>query len=249
MRALLPHPVDDPDLVEVYAYPDGRPWLRANMVASVDGAATVEGRSGGLSAPADKRVFGLLRDLADVVLVGAGTVRAEGYAAVTRSEARIARRRRRGLTDTPAIAVVSASLDLDPTGPLFTGAPTRTVLVTTEPAARARGSSYADVAEVITTPGPRVDLARAVDALVATGRPRILCEGGPTLLGQVAAAGRLDELCLTVSPLLAGGYAPRTLAGPSLHPPVPLRLAGLLEDDGMLFCRWLTADGAARRSG
>lgn len=244
MRALLPEPADGVDVAAAYAYPTDRPWLRANMVSSIDGAVVVDGRSGGLSSPADKAVFAVLRNLCDAVLVGAGTARAEGYRAVTASEARVAWRRERGLRDVPPIVVVSRSLELAPTGPLFVGALARTVVVTTPAAARERGAAYAGVADLVVAPGPHgdddtVDLAAAVDALYERGLRHLLCEGGPGLLAQVAAAGRLDELCLTVSPLLTAGRAGRILAGPPLEPALGLRLAGLLEETGSLFTRWV----------
>jgi riboflavin biosynthesis pyrimidine reductase len=236
---LLPGPagdLDDDALQALYAVPAGTPWLRATMVSSLDGAIAVAGRSGGLSSPADKRVFALLRDLCDAVLVGAGTARAEGYGAVGRSEARVGRRRALGLSDVPAVAVVSSSLDLDPASRLFAGGGARTVLVTTEAAAARSGDRFD--ADLVTTPGERVDLPAAVDALRARGHAHLLCEGGAHLLGQVAAAGLLDELCLTLSPVLAAGDAPRALAGAALVPPVPARLASLLEEDGVLLSRW-----------
>lgn len=239
MRALLPVASDTVDLTEAYAYPADRPWLRANMVSSLDGAVSVEDHSELLSGPADKAVFGMLRDLCDVILVGAGTARAEGYQAVRRSEARVEQRRERGLTDVPAIAVVSGSLALDATSPLFVGARQRTLVVTTEEAAARRGADVAEVADVIATPGDRLDLAAAVRALHERGLRRLLCEGGPSLLGDLAAGGLLDELCLTISPLIAGGGARRIVTGPTLTPPASFDLAGLLEQDGFLFSRWV----------
>jgi riboflavin biosynthesis pyrimidine reductase len=237
MRRLLPTYAESIDLDDAYAYPDGVPWLRANMVASVDGAIALDGRSGGLSGPADKRVFRVLRNLADVVLVGAGTARAEGYAGVLPSEARVAWRRARGLTDVPAIAVVTRTLDLDPASGLFHGTTVPTIVVTTEAAAEARGSLYDGVAELVTTPGDAVDVGSAVDALVGKGFRRLLCEGGPSLLGHVAAAGRLDELCLTISPLLVSGAGKRLVEGGQLGP-LRLGLDQLLEEEGSLFARY-----------
>jgi riboflavin biosynthesis pyrimidine reductase len=240
MRRLLPTYADDLDdaaLEEEFGYPADRPWVRANMVSSLDGAMSLSGRSSGLSSPADKRLFALLRSLSDVILVGAGTVRTEGYQAVRRSEVRDAIRARHGLSAVPAIAVVSSSLDLDPASPLFVGALEPTVLVTTESAARTRGAAYAGVAEIVTTPGDRVDLARAVDALVERGARRLLCEGGPQLLAQVTAAARLDELCLALSPRLVAGDARRILDGPALGP-VETDLTLLVEDSGFLFARY-----------
>ncbi len=242
MRSLFPAS-DAVDLVEAYSYPEGRPWLRANFVASLDGAIAVEGRSRGLSGPADRRVLAVLRDLSDAVLVGAGTARAEGYEAVRRSEARIAWRRQRGLSDVPAIVLVTASLDFEPSHPLFSGAVVRTVILTTQATAARRGGEFARVADLVATPGDCVDLAAGVQALQERGLTRLLCEGGPRLLGDLAAAGSVDELCLTVSPLLVGGPGTRLLDGPGLPTPAPLRLAHVLEDDSFLFTRYARPTG------
>jgi riboflavin biosynthesis pyrimidine reductase len=241
VRQLLPSPsgeLGDDDLVAAYAVPAGRrPHVRANFVASADGAAWLDGRSGGLSSPADKRVFALLRDLADVVLVGAGTIRTEGYSYPHFSARRRARRRALGLAELPTFAVVSGSLDLDPRSRLFDGAPVRTVVLTSAKAAADRGAALAPVADVVTAGEDRVDLSAAVDALAARGLTRVLSEGGPVLLAGLTGAGRLDELCLTVSPLLAGPGAGRIVAGAG-HPPVTLRILRLLTEDGSLFTRY-----------
>ena len=225
MQRLLPHPADltDDDLLEAYAVPAER-HVRANFVASADGAVTVEGKSAGLSSPADKRVFDLLRDLADVVLVGAGTVRAEDYGYPGHSPARRARRSRSGLAELPVFAVVSGSGDLDPGARFFREHPGRPIVIS------GAGDHLRDVADVI----PAGDLGAALDALADRGLRRVLCEGGPALLGGLTAAGLLDELCLTVAPLLAGSGPGRIIAGPA-HPPRPLTLRHVLGEDDLLF--------------
>lgn len=233
MRQLLPEPIAEVDPSRVYGAvertpPPGRPWVLANMVASVDGSAAVGERSGPLGGPADKVVFRILRSLADVVLVGAGTVRAEGYGPV------------RG-ADPAALAVVSRSLALDPDDRLFTEAVARTIVVTCAASDPARRATLGEVAEVIVAGTDSVDPARALAELGARGHRTVLCEGGPALLAQVAAAGVLDELCLTTSPLLALGDGPRITTGISSDVLLPRRLATLLEDDGMLFARYLAA--------
>ncbi|HZB51465.1 MAG TPA: pyrimidine reductase family protein [Mycobacteriales bacterium] len=241
MRQLLPTPADgltDDDLLAAYAVPDGPgPHLRANFVASADGAVSLDGVSGGLSSPADKRVFGLLRDLADVVLVGAGTVRTEGYGYPAFSARRQARRRALGLAELPTFAVVTGSLDLDPSSELLAGAPVRTLLVTTTAAPADRRAALDPVAEVLEAGEDTVDLRAAVEALAARGLRRVLCEGGPLLLGGLAAAGGLDELCLTVAPLLAGAGPGRITAGPD-HQALRLGLRHVLAEDDMLFLRY-----------
>ncbi|MFL6128306.1 MAG: dihydrofolate reductase family protein [Mycobacteriales bacterium] len=241
MHQLLPTPsgeLTDDDLVAAYEVAAGTgPHVRVNFVASADGAAWLDGRSGGLSSPADKRVFALLRDLADVMLVGAGTIRTEGYSYPDFGADRRARRRALGLAELPTFAVVSGSLDLDPRSRLFAGAPVRTVVLTSAAAPAGRRAALEPVADVVAAGADRVDLAAAVDALAARGLRRVLCEGGPALLGGLVAAGRLDELCLTVSPLLAGPGAGRIVVGAG-HPPVRLGILRLLAEDGSLFTRY-----------
>ena len=254
MRQIYPEPdpaaADEEFLAARYAYPRGAaPWIRANMVASADGAVTLEGRSGGLGGAADRRLFHVLRSLADVVLVGSGTAEAEKY-----KPARLAAMvpaLRAGRPPTPPIAVVSSSLNLDPAGPLLAGAPdwARTIVLTTASAPAGRRAELARQAIVIEAGEDRVEACRAIDALAGLGHTRILTEGGPRLLGHIAAAGRLDDLCLTIGPLLAGGMAGRILAGPALpgdgrSDGVPLTLAHVLADEGSLFCRYVRATAA-----
>jgi riboflavin biosynthesis pyrimidine reductase len=237
-------------LARLYAYPSaglppGRPWVRANMVASADGAASLSGRSGGLSGEADHQLFSVLRSLADVILVGAATAQEEKYRPVTQEEAWP--ELRAGRTPTPPIAVLTRRLDLDPGSPLLTTAPAdaRTIVLTTEAAPAARRAEVARHADVAITGGEPVRLQAVIDALAERGHQRILLEGGPHLLGLTAAAGLLDELCLTVSPLLAGGQAGRILAGGDDVPGAQagLELAHVLADDGFLFCRYVRRGG------
>lgn len=230
----------------LYAYPSpGRPWLRANMVESADGAASVNGRSRGLSSAADRMVFALLRSLADVILVGAQTARAERYQPAGPHQVRP--ELRSGRPATPPIAVVSRRLDLDADAALFTAAPpeARTIVITTELAPEQRRAELARYADVIVAGAETVDLRSAVAALAARGHRRLLSEGGPHLLGELTDAGLLDELCLSISPLLAGPGANRIIArlglddgAPGGLDGVPLRLGHLLEDDGFLLCRY-----------
>ncbi|WP_199547685.1 pyrimidine reductase family protein [Streptomyces sp. N35] len=229
------------ELAERYAYPPGgTPWLRANMVSTLDGAAQHDGRSQPISSDTDMRIFGTLRALADVVLVGAETVRLEGYRPARAREAFAARRAAAGQGPAPAIAVVSGSLDLDFSLPLFTEPLVPTLIVTgaEAPAHRMKAAEQAGARIVVAGDGARVDPAAAVRSLADLGFTRLLTEGGPRLLGQLVAAGVLDELCLTVSPMLAAGDAQRIAGGPYLPVPERLELASLLEEDGFLFCRY-----------
>lgn len=239
---------DDPELARLHAYPGGR-WLRANMVASVDGAATMDGLSGGLSSPGDRRLFWILRGLADVILVGAGTTRAEGYRP-TRDKGDMWRPLdlRAGRPAAPPIAVVSRSLDIDPAAPFISGAPgdARTIVLTCSAAPAERRDALARVADVIVAGEHLVDLRAAVAELAARGLGRILTEGGPHLLGQLASDGLLDELCLTVSPVLAGPGAPGIVTGAPFAGPQRLSLASVLTEDGTLFCRYTAAPESFR---
>ena len=235
------------DLATVYAYPQGaRRWLRANMVSSADGAAVATGKSEGLSGEADKRIFGVLRALADVVLVGAGTVRSEGYRPTKVREQYQAARAAAGQGPAAAIAVTSRQLDLDLTSPLFTEPAVPTIILTTSdaPADRVDAAQAAGV-EVIAAGTGRVDLGLAVDRLAERGLGRILCEGGPRLLAQIASAGRLDELCLSIAPQLRGGDAMRVLDGPEITDGLPLILHTLLTEDGYLFARYMVGATSA----
>ncbi|HET6357534.1 pyrimidine reductase family protein [Streptomyces sp.] len=251
MRRLLP--VTDPtatedhewslgELADAYAYPDGvdGPWLRANMVSSLDGAAQHEGRSQAISSDTDMRIFGTLRGLADAVVVGAETVRLEGYRPARAREAFAARRAAAGQGPAPAIAVVSASLGLDFSLPLFAEPLVPTLVLTGAgaPADRIREAEKTGVEVVIAGDGPGVEPARAVRALAERGLTRLLTEGGPRLLGQFVAAGVLDELCLTLSPTLTAGDAQRIAGGPALAVPERLALASVLEEAGFLFTRY-----------
>jgi riboflavin biosynthesis pyrimidine reductase len=231
----------------LYAYPPGaspaRPWVRANMIASVDGSSELNGLSGGLGSPADKFLFQVQRSLADVILVGAGTARAEKYGPARAAPLLAAVRR--GRTPTPPIAVLSARLDLDPDLPLLAQAPddAQTIVLTSEAAPASRREAVGRRARVIVAGADRVTAAAAIAALAGLGYGRILSEGGPGLLAQITAAGALDELCLTVSPVLAGGQARRILAGPppgDVAPGLPqaLALAHVLADGAFLFCRY-----------
>jgi len=226
-------------LGEIYAYPD-QTWVKANMIASIDGAVTVDGRSGGLSGPADRLVFSVLRSLADVIVVGAGTVRTERYRQARPDE--LWQQLRAGRPSAPPIAVVTRHLDLELTDRLFGPGEPRTIVLTTELVPEDRLKEASRIADVIVAGADGVTAASMVGALARRGHRRILVEGGPTLLGQLAAEHLLDELCLTISPVLEGG---RSTAGVTSRRGAAeltgMRLAALLEDDGFLLSRYLRA--------
>ena len=254
VRALLPEPSDDLDdlgLAAHYAEPlhdeaPQRGWLRANMVSSVDGAATVDGASRGLGAPADQRLLGVLRALADVIVVGASTVRVEQYGPARVRPSLLDLRRERGQTEAATLAVVSGRLDLDPAAPLFTEARQPTLVITHAAAPRDRRHALEAVADVIVCGEERVDLVAAVHELTRRGLRRQLTEGGPHLLGQLLTAGLVDELAVSLSPMAAGPGASRIVAGQPAPAatPTPLTLAGLLIEDDMLFARYLVREPA-----
>ncbi|MFN2607631.1 MAG: pyrimidine reductase family protein [Acidimicrobiales bacterium] len=245
MRQVLPVALDPVDplaaYAEVPAAREGRPWVRVNMVASVDGATEVGGRSGGLGGHADRHLFQVLRSLADVVLVGASTARTEHYGPARLTADLRESRRRRSVPPTPPLAVVTRSCELDWESPFFTQAKARPVVVTVDEAPAAQRARAAEVADVILAGRSTVDLALALDALGRQGVRSVTCEGGPVLNGGLVDAGRLDELDLTVSPVLAGGDAKRLLWGASLVDPGGLELRSVCEEDGFLFLRYLAA--------
>ncbi|MEU6559442.1 pyrimidine reductase family protein [Nocardia nova] len=234
------------DLVQLYTYPTAldTPWIRVNFIASLDGAVTVDGRSGALGRPADATVFAILRDLADVILVGAGTVRAENYGGARTDSRRRMRLHHHGLGGTrdgapPPIAVVTASAALDPASRLFTDTARPPLVLTTVTADADHKQLLADAgAEVIEAGHSTVGADDIRRVLGERGLPRVLCEGGPSLFGDLIGAGAVDELCLTVSPLLVGGTAGRIAVSPNALPtPMSLRHA-LLDDDGTMLTRW-----------
>lgn len=244
MQRLWPDPGTIDDLAALVAadhrpVPAGRPWLLVNMIASLDGAVTIDGRSGGLAGPADKAMFSALRAVADVVLVGAGTVRAEGYGPPRPSVATRTARGQRGQSEAPRVAIATRSLDLDLDLPLFTEAEAPPFVLTCGDAPAHRLDAVAEVADVVITGDVTVDLPLAMAALHARGVRTITCEGGPHLNGDLLLADLIDEWALTLAPLLVGGDARRSTTGPLPPAPLAMHLDRLLEGDGLLLTRWL----------
>lgn len=293
MRQLLPHPAAEVDPLALYSAavrtpPAGRPWVMVNMIASADGAVTVDGASGGLGSPADRAVFAAARACADWILAGAGTVRAERYRLPRPSAAARAVRLAAGRSERPGLAVVSASLDLDPDLPMLADrrpGEARPLILTGPDAPADRAERLAETAEVVRLeptaaapteaargsapagadetgrmeptaaapteatrgsapagtdrPGRLGSPVAALGELGRRGAKVVLAEGGPTLNAWLAEAGMIDELCLSVAPVLVGGPSPRLIHGAAFAAPKTLELAHLLEDDGMLFARYL----------
>ncbi len=211
-----------------------RPYVPLNMVSSLDGKATLDWRTKGLSTETDRQLFHHLRTQVDAVMVGAGTVRAERYGALVKSDELRAKREREGLEPDPLAVIVSARLDLPPDLPLLQAPGQRVAIVT------------ASDAELPSAPATVEYLRVGADLPLALARLRtdhgvrsLLCEGGPTLNAHLLSAGLVDELWLTLNPKLIGGQAALTIvAGRELVDPAELELAGVASGDGDLFTRW-----------
>lgn len=260
MNTLASVPVADltlATLIEQYRWPPAvigyhsRPWLRVNFAASVDGAATGEdGKSRSVSGTADKLVFGLLRATCDAVIVGAGTARTEGYSQVIIRESLEQLRAAQDRTQPPALVVVTRTANLDPGNKMFTHAIVPTIVITSESAPPSARAALSEVADVVLCGKDDVDLAIMVSRLAERGFERLLCEGGPRLFADLIKAELVDDVCLTISPLLVGAnitdgagllHDPgRITAGPTiLREPVALTLANTIESRGTLLARYL----------
>ncbi|MEC5197998.1 riboflavin biosynthesis pyrimidine reductase [Arthrobacter sp. PL16] len=228
--------VDDDALHRIYAYPaSDRPYVRFNFVAAADGAATSGGFSAGLGNDGDKRIFTVLRRLADVVLVGAGTIRAEGYEGELVDDDARSWRGAHGLGEHPAVAVISGSLALDATSGFFTQAPVRPIIFTSSSAPAGKRAALEAVADVVDCGTDTVDTSAVLAELERRGLQKVLCEGGPAVLGGFTRSDAVDELCLSISPLLAGGDGPRISSGDSPGDAVALTLASLLTEESALY--------------
>jgi riboflavin biosynthesis pyrimidine reductase len=225
--------------------PPNRPYVMLNMVSTADGHATLDGRSGPISGSADRALFHALRTAVDAVMAGAATVRVERYGRIipdaTRRQSRVAR----GLHEEPLACIVSGRLTLDAEIPLLADPAARVVILTPSSASLPAGAAAAEVDYIRVARDGQLDLPAALAELRARFDVRtLLCEGGPHLNAQLLGAGLVDELFLSLSPLLAGGdpasggEALRILAGPSFSPPVALELRGVLEHDSGLFLRY-----------
>lgn len=240
MRRLIPEPAPVAVEAQLDLYrpwedpPEDRPRVAMNFVATVDGRATIEGRSGPIGSAADTAMLAWLRTRFDAVMIGAGTMRAERYGRAIRNPEKRVRRERLGLSPEPLMVLVSGRLDLPWDAPLFTEGHGAVVIFT---------ASETDPPET-ETPVEVVRHERVVDLRAALRYLReerdvraLLSEGGPHLYGQMQAAALVDDLFLTISPKLAGGEAPRIIEG-ELPGVAALELAWLLEEDGELFARY-----------
>lgn len=231
------------ELPQLYAYPADGTRVRANFITSLDGGATVEGLSGALAGPGDRAVFVVLRELADVIVVGAGTVRSEGYSGAQLSVSQRQQRQARGQSEIPPLAIVTNSGRLDRDLAVFTRTEVPPMVLTCTAAADTTRRHLVGLdAEVIDCSGDdpaEVDASAIVTKLADRGLRCVLTEGGPTLLGAFIEADLLDELCLTIAPLVVGGQAHRIAAG-SGQVATRMRCAHVLTDDaGYLYTRYV----------
>lgn len=246
MRQLLPVPAADVDPFEAHARadrptPPGRPWMALNMVTSTDGAIAIAGRSGSLGSEADHQVFRAIRAVGDVIIAAGGTVRAEGYGPPKPTEAVRAARVERGQAAYPRMAVVSGSLDLDETSSYFTEAPEPPLVYTVERAPEVRLAALRRVADVQVLGEESVDLTAMAAHLGSLGMRCAVVEGGGVLNGHLLEVDLIDELNLTLAPLLVGGSARRAVASIAEHP-TRLDLAHLWESEGNLLARYVRSE-------
>lgn len=224
--------LDADELERLYAYPAvDRPWVRTNFVTTLDGAASgQDGTSGTLGGEADTQVFALLRSLADVIVVGAGTARDEAYADF---DVDTELRTRLGLSPVPTMVLVSRSLGIPP-ALVRPGI----AVVTTADADPDAVAALSETVEVIQAGHDEIDWAAVLTEFAVRGWNRVLCEGGPSLHGRLVELDLVDELCLTIAPILAAGDAPRIAHGPELvhH---AMTLGHAIEADGGLLTRWV----------
>lgn len=220
---------DVTELASFYADPPA--GVRANMIFSADGAAAFGGRAGPLSCPTDQHLLRILRGFADVVLVGAGTTRAENYGPVRLTDAQRERRHAEGRTAPPPIAVISRSGELP--ARLFSEPDQPPILVTCT-----RSAARRELARIVVAGEDSVDVSRAVALLRAQGMDRILCEGGPTLLDELVETDAVDEICVTLAPKLAGSQPVGRRLPSRLSVPAAMRLEHALACDDYLFLKY-----------
>jgi riboflavin biosynthesis pyrimidine reductase len=237
-------PVAAADLPDHYPWPESdgaRAYVRAMMVGTLDGAAAgADGLSGSISGEADAEVFTAVRRFADAVLVGGGTLAAEGYGPLRSTVEDAARRTSQGRLEAPRIVTVSGSLRLPLGDDGFTGSAVRPLVFTTSAPDPERLAAVRERCEVVQAGGDRVEIGWVIDQLVERGLWRIVCEGGPTLLRDAAAAGRIDEADLTFSPVLVGtAGTPRTAM---LVDPREFALRQVIAADHFLMARYVRKD-------
>lgn len=219
-----------------------RPWVMANMISTFDGAIEIGGVSGPLGGPGDKEVFGTIRAVPDVIMAGSATVTAERYNAPSTSVSTRAGRLANGAWPVARLAVVSARLSFDLDLPMFTRRDQRPLVITTDNADPARLAEVEERADVIRAGTERVDLALALTRLGELGARVVLCEGGPSLNGQLLADDLIDEMCVSLAPMAAAGSASRIARGPDIESPIDFDLVQVLTQDHYLFLRYVRTE-------
>lgn len=236
------------ELREDYArtWPTASEGSGAMMISSLDGSAVLGAVSGGLSSPADQKLMDVQRSVVDAVVIGAGTLREEGYGGLRVAEDSVAWRRSRGMTDHPVLVVVSRSLDLDPASAFLVEASVRPLILTGAAASPRRREALQEVAdvEVLDDGAGGVDAQAAHELFACRGWQRIHSEGGPSVLAAWLNAGRVAELHLSLSPVLAG-QTEAGLLGASIDPQ-RLELSQVLRDGSMLLTRYRVRAAAQR---
>jgi len=246
MQQILPAAVDDVDVEAVYLADqreptEGRPWLVVNMATTIDGATALEGRSRGIGGPGDRAAFHALRSAADVVLVGAGTARAEDYGPVVVPDGHLAARTAAGRSGPARLAVVSASGSLDPGARMFSDPERPPLVYTVSETPASVLDALAAVAEVVVAGSSRVDPHVVLADLTARSVRCVVCEGGPYLNADLIAAGVVDEWCWTIGPSLVGGDSNRASVGDWSPEARAFRLDRLLTDGRDLLTRYVAA--------
>ncbi len=243
MDQIFPKPVDDVDVLGIFGADErpvflNRPWVMCNMISTIDGAIALDGLSGGLGGPGDKAVFSAIRSVADVIIAGAGTVIAENYRRPQAGEQIQQLRQSRGQTALPRIAIVSASLRIDPNHRVF-DADAPPIVITHAQSPETARSALAEVSDIIIAGQDTVDLPLALEKLRANGAGCVLVEGGPTLNGSFVDHDLIDEWCATSSPLIVGGTGSRSVAASNNVDARQYRLDRTLHHDGFLFHRYV----------
>lgn len=231
--------MSDEELLALYAFPERKErCVRANFVTSLDGSVSINGLSGGLGNPADQRILALLRRMSDVVLVGAETVRREGYGALSLGKDSVRWRKKNNLTSQPSFALVSQRLDLDEHSDIFLTAETRPLVLTVSTAPTERIKALSAVAEVVRCGESSIDPHLLITELTDRGHNHILCEGGPRLFATLLAAGMIDELCLSLSPLFVAGFGARMSASMQTEIAQKMTLKHVVMSHDMLLSRY-----------
>jgi riboflavin biosynthesis pyrimidine reductase len=236
-------PITLADLADAYPWPASGRWVRGMMAATLDGASVgADGRSGSISSPVDRAVMAEVRRFCDAVLIGAGTFRAERYRPQRPPRELQDAREASGLRAAPTMVLVSRSLDLPWEEDTFAESTIRPLVVTAQACDAAALETARRHADVVVLPGERIAVHDLMRLLADRGLHRVLCEGGPHLLSEIARAGFLDELDLALSPLMTGGG--QIVLGDPAADPARFRLDQAIAAADFLFTRYLRADAA-----